>query len=183
MGQVITAQFHPKTELEWAGGLNDVRISQSSDLGRASCVPTGLTGTTATASCNGAIINTLIVSHIQFMFDNRWQTLSGQNPRLAFALDSVAIPGEARAFCSRRQLDYDLRRTLGLADKNFSIIGQPTFRIIEDAECDENYIAIHVNVKGTVEEVFQQSETFLDEFVTSIDGSKRRFINLVYHAI
>jgi len=99
-----------------------------------------------------------------------------------YLLHNLTIPADVQAFCSRRQLGCDLARTLELASSYFPIAGEPTFAVVEDAECDESYIAIHVHVTGTVEEVFQRSEAFLDEFVNSIDRSKQRFINVVYHA-
>ena len=55
--------------------------------------------------------------------------------------------------------------------------------IVDDPESNANYLAIHVDVSGDPELVIQQSESFIDDFVTSIDRSKQPFISLVYHAI
>lgn len=82
----------------------------------------------------------------------------------------------------RNRIEHEVRQTLTLARRHFSLVGQPSFKIVDDPECHENYLAIHVDVSGEPELVFQRSEDFLDEFVTAIDKSKQRLISLVYHA-
>jgi hypothetical protein len=92
------------------------------------------------------------------------------------------MPFACTEFCARNGIEREVMLTVDLATHHFSFLGQPSFEIIEDPECNENYLANHVDVSGGPESVFQQSESFIDEFVTSIDRSKRRFISLVYHA-
>jgi hypothetical protein len=74
--------------------------------------------------------------------------------------------------CARNGIEREVTMTVDLATHHFTPRGQPAFEIIDDPECHENYLAIHVDVSGDPESVFQQSESFIDEFVTSIDGSK-----------
>lgn len=73
-------------------------------------------------------------------------------------------------------------KTLALAGQYFALTGDPWYQIVEDPECQEFYLAIHVNVSGEPEEVFGQSDSFLDAFVAGVDPGKRRRISLVYHS-
>jgi len=93
------------------------------------------------------------------------------------------MPSACREFCARNRIEREVVQTLDLAKKHFSFLGQPSFEVVDDPESRENYLAIHVGVSGEPHQVFLRSETFLDDFVTSIDSSKQPLINLVYHAI
>ncbi len=92
------------------------------------------------------------------------------------------IPSPCREFCARNDIDREVMQTVDLARKHFAFHGQPSFQIVDDPECEENYLAIHVDVSGDTDSVFEQSEKFLGAFVTSIDSTKQRFISLVYHS-
>jgi hypothetical protein len=91
------------------------------------------------------------------------------------------LPLEVREFLVQKQIEDEVRATLALARKYFTIVSEPTFRVVDDPECDEHYVAIDVRADGNTEDVFRQSDTFLDSFVRSIDPSKQRYINLIYH--
>jgi len=85
-------------------------------------------------------------------------------------------------FCVETQIKDDVETTLALASQHFSVVGDARYEIIEDPECHEHYLAIHVRVSGAPEEAFAQSELFLDAFVASVDPSRQRRISLVYHS-
>jgi hypothetical protein len=88
---------------------------------------------------------------------------------------------EVREFLVQKQIEDDVRKTISLAKEHFTIVGEPLFDIVRDPECGEHYIAIHVRAEGRPEQVFRQSEAFLDSFVDAIEPAKQKSINLVYH--
>jgi hypothetical protein len=94
---------------------------------------------------------------------------------------SAHLPQEVREFLLQKQIDDEVRGTLVLARQHFTIVSEPTFRVVDDPECDEHYVAIDVRADGNTEDVFRQSDAFLDSFVRLIDPSKQRYINLIYH--
>jgi hypothetical protein len=94
---------------------------------------------------------------------------------------SAHLPLEVREFLVQKQIEDEVRETLALARKYFTIVSEPIFRVVDDPECDEHYVAIHVQADGHTEDVFRQSDAFLDSFVRSIDLSKQRYINLIYY--
>ncbi len=85
-------------------------------------------------------------------------------------------------FCAGTHIKEDVETTLALARQCFAVVGNARYEIIEDPECQEHYLAIHVNVSDAPEEAFAQSESFLDAFVASVDPSRQRRISLVYHS-
>ncbi|MGO9471614.1 MAG: hypothetical protein ACLQVF_46620 [Isosphaeraceae bacterium] len=171
------------TEAFTTGTSNVLRISRDAHRGKSATLRDYFAAVGRTSTRNRAQIVRVIVIDPGGSFIVSRQTRPDCNLQSLYLLHKLAIPADVQAFCSRKQLGCDLARTLELASTYFPIAGEPTFRVVEDAECDASYIAIHVNVEGTVEKVFQQSESFLDEFVTSIDKNKQRHISLVYHAI
>jgi hypothetical protein len=92
----------------------------------------------------------------------------------------VDIPPDVREFCALKQVEDEVRTTISLARDHFAMVGEPEFEVVDDPECGEHYVAIHVRVAGEPEEVFRQSEAFLDSFLASVDTKKRRYINLIY---
>jgi hypothetical protein len=88
---------------------------------------------------------------------------------------------EVREFLVQKQIEDEVRKTISLAKEYFTIVGEPRFDIVRDPECGEHYIAIHVRAEGRPEQVFRQSEAFLDSFVDAIEPAKQKSINLVYH--
>jgi hypothetical protein len=88
-----------------------------------------------------------------------------------------------REFCARNGIEREVMQTLDLAKRHFSRFGEPSFVLVDDPETHASYLAIHVDVTGDSEVVFRRSESFFDDFVTSIDRNKQRLISLVYHAI
>ena len=99
------------------------------------------------------------------------------------SLESTEIPSEVREFCARKQIHDELKQTVVLAKRHFAMAGEPRYQVVNDPECGEHYVSIHIQAEGQPEEVFQQSEAFLDMFLASIDRSKQNYINLVYHSV
>ncbi len=97
-------------------------------------------------------------------------------------LREVGIPPGVREFCALKQIEDEVRVTISLARDHFRIVGEPDIQLVNDPECGEHYIGIHVQASGQPEEVFGQSEAFLDAFLKSIDFEKRVHINLIYHS-
>jgi hypothetical protein len=95
---------------------------------------------------------------------------------------SARLTGEVREFCARKQIEDEVHATIRLARDHFAIVGEPVFRVVNDPDCGEHYVGIHVRAEGRPEDVFRQSEAFLDSFVHSIDPHKQGFINLIYHS-
>jgi hypothetical protein len=89
---------------------------------------------------------------------------------------------DVNEFCEKLAIKDDVAKTLSLARRHFSVLGDPWYEIIEDSESQECYLAIHVNADGSTDEVFEQSESFLDAFVTNINSGNQRHISLIYHA-
>ncbi len=97
-------------------------------------------------------------------------------------LDSLLTSVEITEFLRKHSIKDDVVKTLALAREHFSVLGDPRYEIIEDLESQECYLAIHVDTAGGPEEVFKQSESFLDAFVTNIYSGNQRHISLVYHS-
>jgi hypothetical protein len=96
-------------------------------------------------------------------------------------LDHAHLAREVREFLVQKQIEDEVRKTISLAKEHFTIVGEPLFDIVSDPECGEHSVGIHVRAEGRPEQVFQQSEAFLDSFVHGIEPAKQRYINLVYH--
>jgi hypothetical protein len=96
--------------------------------------------------------------------------------------NKMSAPDDINEFCAKMLIKDDVAKTLMLARQNFAVLGDPTYEIVEDSECQELYLAIHVNVAGEPDRAFEQSNSFLDSFVTAIDPGKQRRINLVYRS-
>jgi hypothetical protein len=94
---------------------------------------------------------------------------------------SAHLMSEVRAFCAQRQIEDEVQATIRLAKRHFTIVGEPIFRVVNDPDCGEHYLGIHVRAEGRPDQVFRQSEAFLDSFLESIDPCKQGFINLIYH--
>ncbi len=88
---------------------------------------------------------------------------------------------EVREFLVQKQIVDDVRMTLSLAGRYFRIVGEPVFDIVNDPDCGEHYVGIHVRAEGRPEQVFRQSQAFLDSFLDRIEPAKQKYINLVYH--
>jgi hypothetical protein len=95
---------------------------------------------------------------------------------------SARLADDVREFCARKQIEDEVHATIRLARVHFAIVGEPVFRVVNDPDCGEYYVGIHVRAEGRPEHVFRQSEAFLDSFLESIDPHKQRFINLIYHS-
>jgi hypothetical protein len=101
----------------------------------------------------------------------------------AGALSFSNLAGEAREFCTQKQIESEVETTIVLARKSFTISGQPWFRVVHDSESGEHYVSIHVRVAGTPDEVFAQGEAFLNAFLTTIDPEKQKYLSLIYHSM
>jgi hypothetical protein len=88
---------------------------------------------------------------------------------------------EVHEFLVQRQIEDEVRMTLSLARRHFMIVGEPAFDIVNDPDCGEHYIGIHVRAEGRPEQVFRQNQAFLDSFLDRIEPAKQKYINLVYH--
>jgi hypothetical protein len=88
---------------------------------------------------------------------------------------------EVREFLIQKQIEDEVRTTLSLASRHFTIVGEPAFDIVNDPDCGEHYVGIHVRAEGRPEQVFRQSQAFLDSFLDRIEPTKQKYINLVYH--
>ena len=88
---------------------------------------------------------------------------------------------EAREFLAQKQIEDEVATTLALAKQHFTIVGEPVFDVVRDPDCGEHYVGIHVRAEGRPEQVFRQSEAFLDAFLDGIEPAKQKYINLVYH--
>ncbi len=91
------------------------------------------------------------------------------------------LASEVRDFLVHKQIEDEVRTTLSLAEKHFTIVGEPVLDVVNDADCGEHYVGIHVRAEGRPEDVFRQSEAFLDSFLDGIESAKQKYINLVYH--
>jgi hypothetical protein len=90
--------------------------------------------------------------------------------------------GDIKEFCEKLAIKDDVAKTLSLARQYFTVLGDPRYEIVEDFECQELYLAIHVSVSGGPEEAVGESDRFLDAFVMAIEPGKQRRISLVYHS-
>ena len=91
------------------------------------------------------------------------------------------LASEVREFLVQKQIEDEVRKTISLAKEHFTIIGEPLLDLVSDPECGEHSVGIHVRAEGRPEQVFRQSEAFLDSFVDGIEPAKQKYINLVYH--
>jgi hypothetical protein len=98
-------------------------------------------------------------------------------------LDNRDIAMEVRDFCREQEIEGDVDKAINLAHKHFAIQGKPWFQVVHDPEADEHYLSIHFRALGPAERVFEQSEAFLDVFVTAVDRQKQKCINVVYHSL
>jgi hypothetical protein len=89
---------------------------------------------------------------------------------------------DIKEFCEKLVLKDDVAKTLSLARQHFSVLGDPWYEIIKDSESQECYLAIHINADGSPDEIFEQSESFLDAFVTNFNSDHQRHISLVHHS-
>jgi hypothetical protein len=94
---------------------------------------------------------------------------------------SARLASAVRAFCAEKQIEAEVQATIRLARRHFTIVGEPTFRVVNDPDCGEHYLGIHVRAEGRPEQVFRQSEAFLNSFLKSVDPGKQGYINLIYH--
>lgn len=116
--------------------------------------------------------------------ESRSETVANDLSRkpLPGRLGEVGIPPGVREFCTLKHIEDEVRVTISLARDHFTIVGEPDLQVVDDPEYGEPYVGIHVQAAGQPEEVFRQSEAFLDSFLESIDPQKRTFINLIYHS-
>jgi len=91
------------------------------------------------------------------------------------------LASEVREFLVQKRIEDEVRTTLSLATKHFTIVGEPVFDVVSDPDCGEDYVGIHVRAEGRPEDVFRQSEAFLDAFLGCVEPAKQKYINLVYH--
>ncbi len=119
-----------------------------------------------------------------------FETVSGSRAGLiplnggeALVSNQMGAPHDVAEFCGRLLIQDDVVKTLTLARQHFAVLGEPRYEIIEDPESQECYLAIHVNAAGSPEEVFEQSESFLDAFVANVAPGRQHHISLVYHSV
>jgi hypothetical protein len=91
------------------------------------------------------------------------------------------IPNEVREFCTRKQINDELEQTIALARRHFALAGNLRFQVVDDLDCGEHYVGIHIQAEGQPEDVFQQSEAFLDSFLDQVETAKQKHISLIYH--
>ena len=104
------------------------------------------------------------------------------DPTATSTRETMELPAEVREFCAQRQIEEEVAETLVLARRHFVIVGKPEFQVVDDPESGEHYLRIDIQAVGQPEEVFEQSDAFLDSFLASIDKNKQNYINLVYHS-
>jgi hypothetical protein len=95
--------------------------------------------------------------------------------------DTTEIPSEVREFCARKPINLELEQTIVLANRHFAMIGKPRFQVVDDPECGEHYVGIHIQAEGQPEDVFRKSESFFDSFLDRIEPEKQKHISLIYH--
>ena len=108
---------------------------------------------------------------------------ASDDPTATSTRETTELPAAVREFCAQRQIEEEVAETLVLARSHFAIVGKPEFQVVDDPESGEHYLSIHFQAFGQPEEVFQQSDAFLDSFRASIERIKQNYINLVYHSM
>jgi hypothetical protein len=67
--------------------------------------------------------------------------------------DALVDSPELAEFIEKNPINGDVARTLSLARHHFSVVEKPWFEIIDDADADEYYLAIRVNVSDGPDEI------------------------------
>ncbi len=98
-------------------------------------------------------------------------------------VDRPQVPIEVRVFCSRNGIEREIEETIDLARRHFAVVDRPSFEVVEDPEHGESYVGVHIRARGRPEDVFRQGRAFWDSFRDSVGPEKRRWINLIYHAV
>jgi hypothetical protein len=98
-------------------------------------------------------------------------------------IDRPEIPIEVCLFCSENGIEREIEETIDLARRHFTLIGEPSFEVVDDPEHGESYVGVHIRAQGGPEDIFRRRRVFSDAFRDSVGREKRRLINLIYHAV
>lgn len=93
------------------------------------------------------------------------------------------MPIAVRMFCAQKGIASEVEGAIGLARGHFKIVGRPDFEAVCDPESGEFYLAIHVNVYGEINEIFQQGRVYSRSLRAAVGRDKADLINVIYHVV
>lgn len=90
------------------------------------------------------------------------------------------IPNDVRLFARANGVLALLRRAIELTGKKFKDVNKIELEIHDDPETAERSIVIDIIVKGTTDEILNQYDEYINDWIKLGSYDKREKINLTY---
>jgi hypothetical protein len=91
--------------------------------------------------------------------------------------ERIALPADAEDFCRKNGLERYLEIAVELAEECFQTLAM-SLSFVEDPECDDRWITLRLDVRGTVESVVAAKKRYSSEWVSRVLWPERFMIRL-----
>jgi len=95
----------------------------------------------------------------------------------------VPLSREADAFCSRQGIRKYVNVASDLINQCFSNIQNVESEILQDPDAEDQFLVIHLEVKGEIEAVLDMYDKYTEEWVSRVPWPERGKISLSYIVI
>jgi hypothetical protein len=95
----------------------------------------------------------------------------------------ISLSQEAEAFCNRQGIRKYVTVASDLLNQCFSNVRSVESEILQDPDVEDQYLVIHLEVKGEIEAVLDMYDKYAEEWVSRITWPERAKICLSYIAI
>ena len=93
------------------------------------------------------------------------------------------ISDEARTFCVREGILDDVEKAMELARQHFSVIGNPSIELEQDAEDGEKYLVVSIRAQGDETDCSASHKAFLSAWANAVEWPQVHLIRLIYQAV
>ena len=94
--------------------------------------------------------------------------------------DNYKIPNDVRLFAKANGVLTLLKKAIKLIKTKFKKVHKIELDICNDPETAERSIVIDIVVKGTIKEILNQYDEYIDDWIKLESWDKREKINLTY---
>ncbi|MDI6725897.1 MAG: hypothetical protein QMD32_02950 [Smithellaceae bacterium] len=92
----------------------------------------------------------------------------------------VPLSPAAEAFCNSQGISPYIKVASDLVNKCFSNIKGVAGEVLQDPDVEDQFLVIHVEVKGEIEAVLDMYDKYTEEWVTKVPWPERSKISLSY---
>jgi len=95
----------------------------------------------------------------------------------------ISLSQEAEAFCKRQDIRKYVTVASDLINQRFSNIRSVESEVLQDPDAEDQFLVIHLEVKGEIEAVLDMYDRYTEEWVSRVPWPERAKICMSYIAI